>query len=85
MQAGKYVWQTYEQVYDLVIKVGNAIRKCGVGEVSRSLIISLLNCLNLLAWPLLEMLTPSRCNVWPVDVKIAFALGGNLMVVMILF
>ncbi|EEF51344.1 acyl CoA synthetase, putative [Ricinus communis] len=29
-QAGKYVWQTYKQVYDLVIKVGNAIRSCGV-------------------------------------------------------
>ncbi|NP_001310699.1 long chain acyl-CoA synthetase 4 [Ricinus communis] len=29
-KAGKYVWQTYKQVYDLVIKVGNAIRSCGV-------------------------------------------------------
>ncbi|KAL0016000.1 hypothetical protein SO802_003069 [Lithocarpus litseifolius] len=29
---GKYVWQTYKEVYDLVIKVGNAMRSCGVGE-----------------------------------------------------
>ncbi|CAI0441664.1 unnamed protein product [Linum tenue] len=29
-KAGKYVWQTYQQVYDIVIKVGNAIRSCGV-------------------------------------------------------
>ncbi|CAN1254391.1 Long chain acyl-CoA synthetase 4 [Linum perenne] len=29
-KAGKYVWQTYKQVYDQVIKVGNAIRSCGV-------------------------------------------------------
>ncbi|CAN1778654.1 Long chain acyl-CoA synthetase 4 [Linum perenne] len=29
-KAGKYVWQTYKQVYDIVIKVGNAIRSCGV-------------------------------------------------------
>ncbi|KAJ9148064.1 hypothetical protein P3X46_030159 [Hevea brasiliensis] len=28
--AGKYAWQTYKQVYDLVIKVGNSIRSCGV-------------------------------------------------------
>ncbi|KAK0586908.1 hypothetical protein LWI29_014256 [Acer saccharum] len=31
-KAGKYVWQTYKEVYDLVIKVGNAIRSCGVEE-----------------------------------------------------
>ncbi|KAK3228041.1 hypothetical protein Dsin_007903 [Dipteronia sinensis] len=31
-KAGKYVWQTYKEVYDLVIKVGNAIRRCGVEE-----------------------------------------------------
>ncbi|XP_050227208.1 long chain acyl-CoA synthetase 4-like [Mercurialis annua] len=31
-KAGKYVWQTYKEVYDLVIKVGNAIRSCGVNQ-----------------------------------------------------
>ncbi|KAK2664276.1 hypothetical protein Ddye_002850, partial [Dipteronia dyeriana] len=31
-KAGKYVWQTYKEVYELVIKVGNAIRSCGVEE-----------------------------------------------------
>ncbi|XP_031255842.1 long chain acyl-CoA synthetase 4-like [Pistacia vera] len=31
-QAGKYVWRTYKEVYDLVIKVGNAIRSCGLEE-----------------------------------------------------
>lgn len=34
LQAGKYVWKTYKEVYDLVIKVVNAIRTCGVEEVS---------------------------------------------------
>lgn len=29
---GKYVWQTYKEVYDIVIKVGNAMRSCGVEE-----------------------------------------------------
>ncbi|KAF7138949.1 hypothetical protein RHSIM_Rhsim07G0082500 [Rhododendron simsii] len=29
---GKYVWLTYKEVYDLVIKVGNSIRSCGVEE-----------------------------------------------------
>lgn len=29
---GKYVWKTYKEVYDLVIKVGNAMRSCGFGE-----------------------------------------------------
>ncbi|KAG6688360.1 hypothetical protein I3843_11G119300 [Carya illinoinensis] len=29
---GNYVWQTYKEVYDLVIKVGNAMRSCGLGE-----------------------------------------------------
>lgn len=33
LQAGKYVWQTYKQVYDIVMKVGNSIRSCGVEEV----------------------------------------------------
>ncbi|GAY39281.1 hypothetical protein CUMW_043160 [Citrus unshiu] len=31
-KAGKYVWKTYKEVYDLVIKVVNAIRTCGVEE-----------------------------------------------------
>ncbi|KAI5647131.1 hypothetical protein M9H77_33136 [Catharanthus roseus] len=31
-KAGKYVWLTYEQVYDLVLKVGNSIRVCGVAQ-----------------------------------------------------
>lgn len=29
-KAGKYVWQTYKKVYDKVIRIGNAIRSCGV-------------------------------------------------------
>uniref|UniRef100_A0A7N1A5R4 Long-chain-fatty-acid--CoA ligase n=1 Tax=Kalanchoe fedtschenkoi TaxID=63787 RepID=A0A7N1A5R4_KALFE len=29
-KAGKYEWQTYKQVYDTVMKVGNAIRSCGI-------------------------------------------------------
>ncbi|KAJ8768495.1 hypothetical protein K2173_022587 [Erythroxylum novogranatense] len=29
-KAGKYEWQTYKEVYDIVIKVGNSIRTCGV-------------------------------------------------------
>lgn len=32
---GKYVWLTYKEVYDLVIKLGNAIRSCGVEEGGR--------------------------------------------------
>ncbi|GLU05962.1 hypothetical protein SLE2022_230340 [Rubroshorea leprosula] len=31
-KAGKYVWKTYKEVYDIVIKVGNSIRSCGVEE-----------------------------------------------------
>ncbi|KAH1080324.1 hypothetical protein J1N35_020085 [Gossypium stocksii] len=31
-KAGKYVWQTYKQVYDIVMKVGNSIRSCGLEE-----------------------------------------------------
>lgn len=31
-QHGDYVWLTYKQVYDIVIKVGNAIRSCGVEQ-----------------------------------------------------
>ncbi|CAK9163063.1 unnamed protein product [Ilex paraguariensis] len=29
---GKYVWITYKEVYDIVMKVGNSIRSCGVEE-----------------------------------------------------
>ncbi|XP_040993603.1 long chain acyl-CoA synthetase 4 [Juglans microcarpa x Juglans regia] len=29
---GKYVWQTYKEVYELVIKVGNAMRSFGFGD-----------------------------------------------------
>ncbi|KAJ8764848.1 hypothetical protein K2173_010313 [Erythroxylum novogranatense] len=29
-KADKYEWQTYKEVYDLVINVGNSIRSCGV-------------------------------------------------------
>ncbi|XP_061365178.1 long chain acyl-CoA synthetase 4-like [Gastrolobium bilobum] len=28
----KYKWQTYKEVYDLVVKVGNSIRSCGYGK-----------------------------------------------------
>ncbi|XP_010430575.1 PREDICTED: long chain acyl-CoA synthetase 3 [Camelina sativa] len=31
-KAGKYVWQTYKEVYDVVIKLGNSIRTIGVGK-----------------------------------------------------
>ncbi|CAN4108406.1 unnamed protein product [Withania somnifera] len=31
-QAGKYVWLTYREVYDLVLKVGASIRVCGVKQ-----------------------------------------------------
>ncbi|PKA64426.1 Long chain acyl-CoA synthetase 4 [Apostasia shenzhenica] len=34
-KAGKYVWMTYKQVYDIVIKVGASIRSCGVGQGGR--------------------------------------------------
>ncbi|KAE9459597.1 hypothetical protein C3L33_08483, partial [Rhododendron williamsianum] len=37
---GKYVWLTYKEVYDLVIKVGNSIRSCGVEEVSEYLLLN---------------------------------------------
>jgi len=33
MQAGKYVWLTYRDVYDIVMKVGASIRSCGVNKV----------------------------------------------------
>ncbi|XP_008239039.1 PREDICTED: long chain acyl-CoA synthetase 4 [Prunus mume] len=31
-KASKYVWLTYKEVYDMVVKIGNSIRSCGVGE-----------------------------------------------------
>ncbi|KAK2656003.1 hypothetical protein Ddye_009055 [Dipteronia dyeriana] len=39
-KVGKYVWQTYKEVYDFVIRVGNAIRICGVEEGGNSCIYS---------------------------------------------
>ncbi|GMQ05724.1 hypothetical protein CsSME_00050630 [Camellia sinensis var. sinensis] len=33
-EPGKYVWQTYKEVYDLVMKLGNSVRSCGIEEVS---------------------------------------------------
>ncbi|KAM7494343.1 hypothetical protein LguiB_028952 [Lonicera macranthoides] len=32
---GKYEWQTYKEVYDIVMKVGNSIRSCEVQEGGR--------------------------------------------------
>lgn len=34
MKHGDYVWLTYKEVYNMVIKVGNAIRSCGIEQVS---------------------------------------------------
>ncbi|KAJ6832722.1 long chain acyl-CoA synthetase 4-like [Iris pallida] len=34
-KAGKYVWLTYKQVYDVVMKVGASIRSCGVEKGGR--------------------------------------------------
>ncbi|KAF7149555.1 hypothetical protein RHSIM_Rhsim02G0242900 [Rhododendron simsii] len=34
-KAGKYVWLTYKEVYDTVMKLGNSIRSCGVEEGGR--------------------------------------------------
>lgn len=34
LQAGKYVWLSYQEVYDLVLKVGTAVRFSGVAKVS---------------------------------------------------
>ncbi|KAL0918022.1 hypothetical protein M5K25_013141 [Dendrobium thyrsiflorum] len=31
-KAGKYVWLTYKEVYDIVMKVGTSIRSCGVDQ-----------------------------------------------------
>ncbi|CAI9782258.1 unnamed protein product [Fraxinus pennsylvanica] len=35
---GKYVWMTYKEVYDLVVKVGNSIRCCGIEKASHNLV-----------------------------------------------
>ncbi|CAH8360106.1 unnamed protein product [Eruca vesicaria subsp. sativa] len=32
---GKYVWQTYQEVYDIVIKLGNSLKSCGVEEQAK--------------------------------------------------
>lgn len=42
-QAGKYVWLTYKEVYDIVMKVGASIRNCGVNKGGRCGIYSV-NC-----------------------------------------
>ncbi|KAF3530065.1 hypothetical protein DY000_02038089 [Brassica cretica] len=36
---GKYVWQTYQEVYDIVIKLGNSLRSCGVEERIHSVVL----------------------------------------------
>lgn len=33
LQAGKYVWLTYKEVYDTVVKVGNSLRTRGFEQV----------------------------------------------------
>lgn len=33
LQAGSYVWFTYEEVYDLVLKIGASICSCGAMQV----------------------------------------------------
>jgi hypothetical protein len=34
LQAGKYVWKTYGEVYEAVLCIGSAMRHLGVGPVS---------------------------------------------------
>lgn len=34
-KAGEYAWLTYKEVYDIVIKLGNSIRHCGIGKEGR--------------------------------------------------
>lgn len=34
-QAGEYTWMTYQEAYNIVIKVGSAIRSCGLGPGGR--------------------------------------------------
>lgn len=33
-KAGEYEWLTYKEVYELVLKIGNAMRGLGYGPVS---------------------------------------------------
>lgn len=40
LQAGNYVWLTYKEVYDIVVKIGQSIRTSGVNPVSLVLIMS---------------------------------------------
>lgn len=42
-KAGKYVWLTYKEVYDIVMKVGASIRSCGISKGGRCGIYST-NC-----------------------------------------
>lgn len=53
LQPGKYEWQTYKEVYDIVMKVGNSIRSCGVQEVSDYLTTYLALCRRLKSFCLL--------------------------------
>lgn len=46
-QPGKYVWQTYQEVYDIVIKLGNSLRSCGVKDV-RSIFSFLISIFSLI-------------------------------------
>jgi hypothetical protein len=40
-QAGEYVWQTYEEVCQKVMRIGSAIRSLGVEPVSEERLMSL--------------------------------------------
>lgn len=35
LQPGEYIWQTYKEVYEIVIKVGSAIRSLGIEKVKQ--------------------------------------------------
>ncbi|XP_063942568.1 long chain acyl-CoA synthetase 4 [Daucus carota subsp. sativus] len=47
---GDYVWLTYKQVYDMVMKVGNAIRSCGVEQEEDAVYMVPIPRGGLLAW-----------------------------------
>ena len=34
MQAGGYVWRSYKEVYDVVVKLGKSLRSVDIGQVS---------------------------------------------------
>ncbi|KAG8375103.1 hypothetical protein BUALT_Bualt10G0065500 [Buddleja alternifolia] len=34
-QPGKYLWMTYKEAYDIVVKVGNSMRSCGIEQGGR--------------------------------------------------